>query len=56
MGRAGQLRWVLEEGTDVWALRQGLVSITPLESSLTSACELAAIENACPAIFARLRG
>jgi 5'-nucleotidase len=54
--QSGQTRWVTEEGTDLWAMRNGLVSITPLESSLTGAAEVAMIEAACPALFARLRG
>jgi 5'-nucleotidase len=36
---------VAEAGTDFWALREGLVSVTPLQLDLTADRELAAIET-----------
>lgn len=42
---------VLEEGTDFWALSQGLVSITPLQLDLTAHAQLAAMEEWVPRIL-----
>ena len=39
----------VEEGTDRWAVQQGLVSITPLRLDLTDEKELARIESTLPA-------
>lgn len=52
--RSNQPRWQVAEGTDLWALRNGFISITPLNSSLDGASEIAAIETLSPAMFARL--
>jgi len=40
-----------EKGTDVWALREGRISITPLRSDLTNSSLFPALENSCSSLF-----
>jgi 5'-nucleotidase len=53
--RSSQLRWNVEEGTDLWAMRNGLISITPLDSSLAATPEVTAIESICQSMFEQLQ-
>ncbi len=47
----GRPEWVAEEGTDLWALRNGIASITPLQADLASEAQVAAIEHLCQELF-----
>jgi 5'-nucleotidase len=48
-------RWAQEEGTDVWAVHQGCVSISPLRPNLTAKAELGALRQGIDGLFASLR-
>jgi 5'-nucleotidase len=47
--------WNVDEGTDIWALENHRISITPLGSPLTTSTALPTLEDLCPAIFDDLR-
>jgi len=49
------LRWAQEEGTDVWAVHQGCLSISPLRANLTSGDDLEALRAGAEGLFASLR-
>jgi 5'-nucleotidase len=48
-------RWAQEEGTDVWALRRGCVSISPLRPNLTAQAELESLRPGAEGLFTSLR-
>jgi broad specificity polyphosphatase/5'/3'-nucleotidase SurE len=50
------LRWAQEEGTDVWAVHQGCLSISPLRANLTSRDDLDGLRAGAEGLFASLRG
>ncbi|MCL5025845.1 MAG: 5'/3'-nucleotidase SurE [Chloroflexi bacterium] len=52
--RYGKPEWVVEEGTDLWALRNGIASITPLQADLACRPQVAAIERLCPDLYRKL--
>lgn len=52
--RYGKPEWVAEEGTDLWALRNQMVSITPLQADLVCQPQVAAIEQLCPRLYSKL--
>lgn len=41
----GKLHWQLNEGTDIWAVENGRISVTPLQTNLTSTCEKPALQG-----------
>ena len=47
----GKPEWEPEEGTDIWALLNDRISITPLHSNLTSTSALSALRGLSEAIF-----
>ena len=59
----GEYYWVVrqrstgdvEEGTDLWAVENRRISITPLLSPLISSSILPILESLCPVIFRQLR-
>jgi len=48
-------RWAQEEGTDVWAVHQGCLSISPLRPNLTDRDDLEALRPGAEGLFASLR-
>jgi 5'-nucleotidase len=48
------LRWAQEEGTDVWAVHRGCLSISPLRPNLTDRDELEALRAGADGLFASL--
>jgi 5'-nucleotidase len=46
----------VEEGTDVWALEAGKVSVVPLQSDLTSSSNLLLLKDLCSGLFEALLG
>ena len=51
----GKAEWSEEEGTDVSAIRQDKVSITPLQSDLTGFSRLQLVDALCPGFMEGLR-
>lgn len=51
----GKPQWNFDEGTDIWALEKGRISITPLHSNLTSARGISLLKELCDSIFQELR-
>jgi len=47
--------WNEEVGTDIWALRKGCISLTPLQANLTCPSELPSLEGLCSPLFEKLR-
>jgi 5'-nucleotidase len=47
--------WEIEEGTDIWAIRNGFVSIVPLQSDIRSADCAPQLESLCGALLTSLR-
>jgi 5'-nucleotidase len=50
----GKAQWNMEEGTDVWAIHNNRISITPLGSDLTSPSGRGPLEKLCPLLFQNL--
>jgi 5'-nucleotidase len=48
------LRWAQEEGTDVWAVHRGSVSVSPLRPNLTARSELEALRLGVDGLFGSL--
>lgn len=48
-------RWAQEPGTDVWAVHQGYVSISPLRPNLTDYAELEALRSGTDGLFDSLQ-
>jgi 5'-nucleotidase len=51
----GKPDWKEVEGTDIWALGQNKISITPLHSDLSSDIHLKQLGKACSSLFQNLR-
>lgn len=51
----GKPDWKEVEGTDIWALGQNKISITPLQSDLSSQGQLEPLDRAFPALFQGLK-
>lgn len=49
------MRWAQEQGTDVWAVHRGCLSISPLRANLTSGEDLEALRAGADGLFASLR-
>jgi 5'-nucleotidase len=47
----GAPEWKKGEGTDIWALEQKKISVTPLHSDLTSHDQFAPLEGVCSSLF-----
>jgi 5'-nucleotidase len=52
----GRPEWVMEEGTDVWALRNRYISVTPLHIDLTHDMSAPLLQGFGPEIFKALKG
>ncbi len=52
----GKATWEMEEGTDIWAIRNKRISITPLQSDLVSRTQFEAISNVAPRLLDALQG
>lgn len=50
----GQPNWDSRQGTDIWAIEQQRISVTPLHSDLTSIRESFLVQPLCSALFAEL--
>jgi 5'-nucleotidase len=50
----GNAEWDMAENSDIWALRQGLASITPLQSDVASASQLISLAQLTDSIFEAL--
>lgn len=50
----GKPEWDTTEGTDTWAVENGRISITPLQSDFTSGHSLASLQTLCSALFPHL--
>jgi 5'-nucleotidase len=51
----GAPEWKKGEGTDIWALEQNKISVTPLHSDLTSHDQFTSLEEVCSALMQKLR-
>jgi 5'-nucleotidase len=51
----GKPDWKEVEGTDIWALGQNKISVTPLHSDLSSEIHLKQLGKACTSLFQNLR-
>lgn len=51
----GKPEWSEEEGTDIWAIRQEKVSVTPLQSDLTGFSKMQTVDALCPRLAEGLR-
>ena len=49
------LRWAEEEGTDIWAIHHGRLSISPLRPNLTDRDELEGLRAGADGLFLSLR-
>ncbi len=43
----GTVEWTVEEGTDIWAVRDGRISITPLQSNLAANDKIIQLKSLC---------
>lgn len=50
----GKPEWQADEGTDLWAIRNGMASITPLHSDLASPLQAEAIAAMCAGLYEKL--
>ncbi|MDO8531496.1 MAG: 5'/3'-nucleotidase SurE [Dehalococcoidia bacterium] len=53
--RRGKPEWATEDGSDIWAIRQNRVSITPLHTNLTVTEQASAMEQLCPSLLLGMR-
>ncbi|MBI2864820.1 MAG: 5'/3'-nucleotidase SurE [Chloroflexi bacterium] len=51
----GTPEWAAEQGTDIWAMRQNKISITPLQSNLAAGDRIGELRDLCPDLLANLR-
>ncbi|MBI4308198.1 MAG: 5'/3'-nucleotidase SurE [Chloroflexi bacterium] len=53
--RRGKPEWATEEGSDIWAIRNNRISITPLHADLTATDQASALETLAPSLLLGLR-
>ncbi|MDO8670353.1 MAG: 5'/3'-nucleotidase SurE [Dehalococcoidia bacterium] len=51
----GSPEWAIEQGTDIWALRNKRISITPLQSNLAASDRISDLQNICPGLLEHLK-
>ena len=51
----GEPEWGAENGTDIWAIRQKRISLTPIRGSLANPTRLHSLENLCSSLLQELR-
>ena len=51
----GEPQWDGGEGTDIWAVERGKISITPLRNELSTAGETPFVEGLCSSLFQELK-